>query len=203
MPKVSTKKKNSAGLPYDCCRCSDKITAGNSYYEWSFRYGGTYRQHVSHGSPKQSQLTQSKLSGAYAAIESAEEAVGTAESVEDLISALEECASEIDGVAEEYQESFDAIPENLQQGGPAQEMQEKIEALQSFSEELNSAAGGLEEFDEEEPEEPDFERYSTTPEFDEAHKAWKTKHDEWEEKQTAHLEEQRSAAEESLGNLSI
>ena len=193
MPRVSTKKKNSAGLPYDCCRCSNKITAGNQYYEWSFRYGGTYRQHVSHGNPKQSQLTQSKLSGAYAAIESAEEAVGTAESVEDLIFALEECASEIDGVADEYQDSFDAIPENLQQGSPAQEMQEKIEALQSFSEELNSAAGDLEEFDEEETVR---EATNTEEEFD-------REREEWEEKQTAHLEEQRSSAEEALGNLSI
>jgi hypothetical protein len=90
MPRVATKKKNKAGKPYDCCKCSDKIKAGESYYEWSFRYGGTYRQHTSHGSPKASQLTQSKLSGAYAAIEAAEDAVATAETVEDLAAALEE-----------------------------------------------------------------------------------------------------------------
>ena len=154
MPRVIEKKKNSAGSPYDCCQCAEKIKSGENYYEWSFRYGGTYRQHTAHGHPKASQLTQSKLSGAYAAIESAEAYLAAAESIEDMQSALEECATEIENVAEEYQDSFDSIPENLQQGGPAQEMQEKIEALQSFSRELQDAASNLEEFDEDEPEEP-------------------------------------------------
>jgi DNA repair ATPase RecN len=193
MPRVSTKKKNKAGEAYGCCRCADPIKAGDQYYEWSFRYGGTHRQHISHGSPKQSQLTQSKMSGAYAAIESAEEAIAAADNVEDIKSALEECATEIESVAEEYQESFDNIPENLQQGGPAQEMQEKIEGLQSFAEELNSAASDLEDFDEEEPVR---EGCNTDEEFEREQSEWQGKFDD-------HLEQQRTAADEALGNLSI
>lgn len=204
MPRVSTKKKNSAGKPYGCSRCPDPIKDGDQYYEWSFRYGGTYRQHVSHGSPKPSQLTQSKLSGAYAAVEAAEDAIAAAESVDDLKAALEECAGEIDSVAEEYQDSFDSIPENLQQGGPAQEMQEKIEALQSFSEELTG--NDLEDFDEEEPEldeEPTDKDSKEWTEWSKAHDQYLVDIEDWQQKQTDHLEEQRSAAEEIIGNLSV
>jgi hypothetical protein len=209
MPKVATKKKNNAGQPYSCERCSSKIVAGEQYYEWSFRYGGTHRQHVAHGSPKQSQLTP-KMSGAYAAVEAAEDAIASAESVNDLKAALEECASEIDNVAQEYQDSFDAIPENLQQGCPAQEMQEKSEALQSFSEELTG--NDLENFDKEEPVEPvepvreGEDGPLDTPEYREwesAHKDWETAHGEWQTLHEEHLEEQRSAAEEIIGNLSV
>lgn len=205
MPKVQTKKKNAAGDPYTCCQCSDTIKAGESYYEWSFRYGGTYRQHTSHGTPKQSQLTQSKMSAAYAAIESAENSISIAENIEDLRSALEECAGEIDSVAYEYQESFDAIPENLQQGGPAQEMQEKIKALQSFSNELQDTASNLEEFDEDEPEEPDKPGPDDAPDPDltKAREEWEEEHSQWEDRASEYLDEQRSQAEEVLSNLSI
>jgi len=193
MPRVSTKKKNKVGEGYRCDGCAELIVAGQQYYEWSFRYGGTHRQHIDHGSPKQSQLTQSKMSGAYAAVESAAEAIASADNVEDIKSALEECATEIESVAEEYQDAIDSMPENLQQGGPAQEMQEKIEGLQSFAEELNSAASDLEDFDEEEPVR---EGCNTDEEFE-------REQSEWQEKFDDHLEQQRTAADEALGNLSI
>ena len=191
MPRVQQKKKNNAGEPYSCARCAEKIVAGQAYFEWSFRYGGTHRQHTTHGSPKPSQLTQSKMSTAYAAIESAEEAIANAESIEDLTSALEECAGEINGVADEYQDSFDNIPENLQQGGPAQEIQEKIDALQSFASDIEGLS--FDDFEEEEPERDEFE---TDAEYEAAQA-------EWEEKRDEHLDTHRSTAEDALAELSI
>lgn len=186
MPRVSAKKKNKAGEPYACDRCTEKIVAGQGYYEWSFRYGGTHRQHTSHGAPKASQLTQSKMSAAYAAIESAEDSIAGADNVEDIRSALEECASEIENVKDEYQESRDNMPEALQDGPTGEEIGEKVEALESFAGELSDAASNLEEFGEEEPDDADSDE----------HTAWQERYDE-------HLEEQRTAAEEALGNLSI
>lgn len=203
MPRVQTKKKNKAGKPYDCGSCSEKIKAGQEYYEWSFRYGGTHRQHVSHGRPKQSQLTQSKMSGAYAAVEAAEESIASAECVEDIRSALEECAGEIESVKDEYQDGLDGM--FSQDGAVAQEVQEKIDALESFKDELDSAASDLEDFNEDEPEEPQIAEHTDLSEedFNVLRTAWETEHSEWEEHQADHLEKQRSAASDALGNLSI
>jgi hypothetical protein len=114
-----------------------------------------------------------------------------ADNVEDIKSALEECATEMENVAQEYQDAIDSMPENLQQGGPAQEMQEKIEGLQSFAEELNGT--DLEDFDEEEPVR---EACNSDEEFE-------REHSEWQEKLNDHLEQQRTAADEALGNFSL
>lgn len=72
-------------------------------------------------------------------------------------------------------------------------MQEKIEALETFMDELNSAASDIQgsesEFDEEEPAQD-------SPE----HEAWQTKHDEAEEE---FIDGLRDQAVEALGNLSV
>ena len=183
MPRVTSHKKNKVGT-FRCDKCSEPIIVGQEFYSWAFRYGGKHYQHTSHGAPTPSQLTQSKLSAVYAAAESAESAIASAESVDDLTAALSDCISEVETVRDEYQESIDAMPENLQQGGPAQEMQEKIDALEEFISELESARDNLEEFEEEEPED------------DEAHA-------KWEEDQDEHLEGQRSEAETAVSSLSV
>lgn len=151
MPRVSEKKKNNAGQPYGCDRCPEKIKPGDKYFEWSFRYGGTHRQHISHGKPKQSQLTQSKMSGVYSAVETAEDAIGTADEASDIAQALEECASGVDSVKDEYQDGLDSLPDGLRDaGGPGGQTQERIDNLGSFVDALQSAASDIEseEFDE-------------------------------------------------------
>jgi hypothetical protein len=213
MPRVSTKKKNKSGKAesYRCDSCAEPIVAGQSYYEWSFRYGGTHRQHTEHAHPKQSQLTQSKMSGVYSAIEAAEEALGSATCTEDIREALNECATEVESVKDEYQESIDAMisPD----GAVAQECQEKIDALETFKDELESASSDVEDFEEHEPEEPEEPKEVAThtpeqfqreyDEWKEAHTAWEAEHAEWQTRHDEHLDEQRSPAEEALGNLSI
>ena len=190
MPRVNTKKKNKVG-EYRCDACSNPIIGGQTYYEWSFRYGGTHRQHESHGRPKASQLTQSKLSGVYSAVESAESAINDADNVDDIRAALEECASEVESVKDEYQESLDNMIS--QDGSVAQDVQEKIDALESFIDELNNVAGDMDEFDEDEPEEPETSEVDPV-----AHSKWKdeepdyirfgegeqsTEHKAWEERE--------------------
>ena len=147
MPRVNTKRKNNAGEPYSCDRCSEKIMAGQTYHEWSFRYGGTHRQHTSHGIPRASQLTQSKMSAAYAAVESAEAEIAAARKTgdaRDVPSFLNTCAEEIGNVRDEYQESLDGMPDGLQQGTAGQDIQEKIDALSEFADALESKAAEIE-----------------------------------------------------------
>lgn len=144
MPRVATKTKSKAGKPYDCSRCAEPIKAGDKYYEWSFYRSSPTRQHESHGYPKPSQLTQSKLSGAYAAIEDAEETISTADNAADMAQALTTAAEEVCTVKDEYQESLDNMGDNLAQGSTGQEIQEKIDALEEFEGTLNDAASEIE-----------------------------------------------------------
>lgn len=187
MPKVSTKKKNSAGKPYDCGKCPDLIECGQQYYEWSFRFGGTHRQHKTHGYPKPSQLTQSKLSGAYAAIESAEEQIAQFDNAEDIALALENCAEEISGVRDEHQESLDNMGENLAQGSTGEAIQEKIDELELFGDTIADLANDIrgEEFGEDEPETNSPERK------------------EWEEKNETFIDGLRQQALDGLGEFSL
>lgn len=144
MARAHLKTKNRGGKKktYGCCKCSEPIKPGQQYYEWSFRYGGTYRQHESHGAPLPSQLTQSKLSEAYAAIESAETDIANANTPSELAEALQSCIDAIGEVRDGYQESIDNMisPD----GVVGQECQEKIDNLESFIEELESAHSSAE-----------------------------------------------------------
>lgn len=205
MPRVSTKTKSKGGKAesYRCDSCPEPILPKQQYYEWSFRYGGTHRQHVSCGPVKQSQLTQSKMSGVYAAVEAAEAEIASAEDNDALAAALETCADSVDEVKDEYQESLDNMIS--QDGSIAQEVQEKIETLESFADELRNAT--FDEFDEEEPEEPTKPDAGASDdkleEWEDEHGVWSTEHSQWEENRDQHLEDRRSEASDILGNLSI
>jgi chromosome segregation ATPase len=203
MPRVNLKTKNKGGKEgtYRCGRCSDPIKPGEKYYEWSFRYGGTHRQHESHGRPKNSQLTQSKMSGVYAAIESCEDALGSAETKEDIESAVEDCVSEIESVRDEYQESLDNMPDGLRDANT--EIPDKIEALESFASELGDAKDSLEGDIEEEPEEPTQNEGESDADFAARHKEWEEPHEQWEEERDAKIQEWSDAINDALGNLSI
>lgn len=185
MPKVIETKKIARGKDVTCEKCHTKIEVGEMYYKWEFRYGGAHSQHVKCGRPRPSQLTQSKMSGAYAALESAEDQLNAAGLDEpgDIASILNSCAEEIGNVADEYQEGIDNMPEGLQQGATAQESEEKINNLNDFKDNLESVASDIEgetfEFDEDEPEEPAEEE--TEIEIEKltfAHAKWQTAHDE-------------------------
>lgn len=131
MPRVYEKK---AGKDYP----EHGIKKGGTYYEWSF-----YKQRPikSKTRPKPSQLTQSKLSGVYLAIETLEEQVLGADTPDDIETALNDCADAVEEVAQEYRDSIQNMPENLQQSGPAEEMEDKASQLDDFAQELRDAAG--------------------------------------------------------------
>ena len=190
MPRVTKHmSQGRAAGTVRCARCPEPIVKGQEYYQWAIKAqrGGTvYRQHTSHGPVRQSQLTHSKMSGAYAAIEAAEDSIAAAGSVDELEEALNDCISEIESVRDEYQESLDNMPEGLQQGDTGQQIQEKIDELESFIGELESARDTLESFDEPEP-----------PENEDGD------HAQWEEDRDGHLETQRTEAEGALASASF
>jgi hypothetical protein len=181
MPQVKVK---TARKTFPCNGCSEKIKPGQRYYTWAFRYGGKRRKHVEHGQPKPSELTQSKLSCVYAAVEAAQVAITSADTPDDIASALNECASEVENVRSEYEDGLSNLPEGLQAaGGPGGQTQEKIDALQEFQDELESTASDIESESESDEEE--------SPAENEAEKK-----QEW-------IQELRSKAEDALSSLSI
>lgn len=101
------------------------INIGESYWTWCF-YGG--QPIYSKTKPRQSQLTNNSFKQELYAIQesvedfSPEDPDEVSEFVEELISNLEE-------LRDTCQESFDNIPEQLQEGNSGQILQERIENL--------------------------------------------------------------------------
>lgn len=190
MPRVTNHIcQGRAAEPMRCCQCPSPIVRGERYYQWSIkrqRGGVTYRQHESHGAPRPSQLTESKMSGVYAAIESAEEAIAAAGSPEDVAEALRAAASDVEGVRDEYQESLDNMPEGLQQGDTGQQIEERVSNLEDFAQTLNDAADECESMETEEADEAD------EPE---------AQGDETPEQQAEREQAKESAEQESADNL--
>lgn len=123
------------------------IAKGDLYYSWTL-HGG--RRQISKTRPRPSQLTGSaKLSQAYAAREALEDDIGaaTAETVEDIATALRTAAEEAQAVAEEYEDSLSNMPDALQQSSSGEAIQEKIDALTEWAQELEDAATEVEALD--------------------------------------------------------
>lgn len=137
MPRVTVKKKNRAGADRECGRCGDGIEPGQEYRSWSFRYGGTHYRCMKPGCrPRQSELTQSKMSEVYSAVEEAEETLkGDASTitVADIRDAVSEAAEAVGAVAEEYREADQAFG-----GQGATESAERADELEDFASALDN-----------------------------------------------------------------
>ncbi len=148
MPRVYTyrtrarTKHKDQGF-YTCSKCGQDILPGQSRYEWSFRYGGTYRRHVDCGYPRQSELTQSKMGEVYAAQEAVEDLFGGWTDVSELESALQEAADTVDSVASEYDDA-------AQNFGGQGENADRASELQSYASDLQRVSLPEREEDEEE-----------------------------------------------------
>lgn len=118
------------------------IKKGDLYYYWSVGFRG--RKQMSKTPPKPSQLTGSKMSGAYAAQEGAQDAIGNATTPEEVAAALNDAADEIESVADEYQDAADATTGNGNRVPNADEMQEKADGLRDWAESLRNDAGEIE-----------------------------------------------------------
>jgi hypothetical protein len=121
------------------------IKKGEMYYYWTPGFRGV--KQMSKTPPKASQLTTSKMSAAYAAGEALEEAIDGASCVQDLVDALEEAASEIRSVAEEYEEASQAETGNGNRVPNADEMEEKAQGLNDWADSLENDQSEIEGLD--------------------------------------------------------
>jgi hypothetical protein len=68
MPRVGQSKKSKAGVDIGCDKHGKPIQVGETYYHWKFLYGPKKRRATWRAvTQKGSELTQSKMSGVYAA----------------------------------------------------------------------------------------------------------------------------------------
>jgi fructosamine-3-kinase len=132
MPRVRQQRKSARGVRI-CGRtgCGKEIQKGEMYYTWSFRYGGRQVRCLDHP-PKQSELTQSKLSQVYEAIESFNEEFGAgADNLDDLKAGMENVAEQARTVVDEYTEAAEPF-------GGAGENAERAEQLEGWVDELDN-----------------------------------------------------------------
>jgi len=118
------------------------IKKGDTYYYWSIGFRGA--KQMSKTRPRQSQLTGSKMSGAYAASEAAGDAIDAATSIEDITSALSDCVDAIREVASEYEEAAQATTGNGNRVPNADEMEEKAQGLNDWADSIEQDATEVE-----------------------------------------------------------
>ena len=142
MPRVQHVKKARKDNPV--CK------AGESYYWWKFRYGG---KRFSLTRPRPSQLTQSAYFGGIRALGEQIEDTEVNDN-DDFTSLRDEVASELQTIGSECQENLDNMPESLQYSPTGELLQERIDACENASSEVES----VDEFDEEEPDIDDYDQ---------------------------------------------
>ncbi len=122
----------------------DKSAA--SYYHWTFKTGPrSSLKKFSKTRPKPSQLTLSPfLSVLY---ELQENVTDGAWSFDSLESQIEETASCLRELSEEAMQSFENMPEGLQQGDTGQLLEERADCCESAADELESLDPNSEEYD--------------------------------------------------------
>jgi len=136
MPRVNVQRANK-DYPLE------GIKKGDTYYKWKFRYGALHRSPVR---PKRSQLTQSEfLSWLYETQDGWDgRFLGCADS-DDLSSAIEEASSEIQEQIDELYDKHGNLPEQFQDAGPGEILQERIDALESWQSDVDSVNYDIEE----------------------------------------------------------
>src|SRR5947199_8233502 len=102
-----TTQKASGRTERKCGRaeCGKVIPKGEEYYIYSFRYGGKHFRCKDHY-PRRSELTQSRMSDVYAAIEDFEDNfTNGADNLEEITSKVEEVREAAEEVCEAYREA--------------------------------------------------------------------------------------------------
>lgn len=206
MARCFSAKKSKAGKELKCGRCQQPIIPGDTYFYFSVGFRGAKSIRCKNHRPKQSELCGSKLSGAYAAIEGVEEALSQATCPNDIAEALESAASEVESVRDEYQDSYDNLGDNFQNGQPGELIQEKIDGLEEFAQTLNDAADEVRDIEFPEaaeqvatPAEPAKTEGAEESEEDDDAEA----EESVEDKQEEAMQEAREKAEDALSSFSL
>lgn len=108
------------------------VKKGDSYYWWSFRFGG---KHVSKTPPRRSQLTQSSFKSALYDIE---DLIAAFEPNDGLEDDAQGAAQELRDLASECSDSLDNMPDGLKEGSTGQLLQERVDACEAAADELEA-----------------------------------------------------------------
>ena len=108
------------------------IKAGDSYWWWSFRFGG---KRYSKTQPKRSQLTQSSF---YSQIYDLEDRGFSGASLDDLESERDEMVADLENLRDECQSSLDNMPDSLQYSPTGELLQARIDGLESTADQFQS-----------------------------------------------------------------
>lgn len=151
------------------------ITKGEMYYFCQMKTGPRSSRIIRQKEPiKPSQLTTSAFKQAFFA---AQEEWEKSEKDGDAIRAACETIRE---AGEEARNSFDAMPDGLQQGDTGQLLENRADECDRIADELDTLAGELDDLEEpEEVEEPDGDP-DDNPEEWEAFEAWQQEHDHYQ-----------------------
>ncbi len=130
----------------NCLICHGPILAGQSY-KWAKPRHGSIRLFCQDCQVLPSHLTANpRLADLYSAQESISAAL-TEGIHADILIALRDAITTAEDTRDSYQESLDNMPEPLQAGPTGQEIQEKIDAIESWISELENAESNLEGLD--------------------------------------------------------
>lgn len=127
-----------------CLICTSPILAGQSY-KWAKPRHGPTRLFCQDCQPLPSHLTaNSRLADLYSAQESISTAI-TEGILANVLVSLRDAITTAEEDRDSYQESLDNMPEQLQSGPTGEEIQEKIDAIESWIYELENAESNLED----------------------------------------------------------
>lgn len=153
MPRLHYVKKAQKDNP--------AVKAGEPYYWWKHAFSP---KQYSKTRPRPSQLTQSEFMGEYLSMgEDFEDALNGTDTLEAVQSAVDDLKDRIEELRSETEERLQNMPDHLQDADTGQMMQERIDGLEAWADDLDSV--DLEDFD------PD--NYEGIPE-DEAIGEWLT-----------------------------
>ncbi len=150
MPKVTSVKSARNDYP------DQGIKKGESYYWWAFMQGGRGGPKIrSKTYPKQSQLTQSAF---WSAVYSVGEDHDTIPSnVDDMDAEIDAIKDDLQNILDETQEKYDNLPDGLQQGQSGEQLQGRVDAIESAISDLDSVDCSFEKDEESEDSEEDQE----------------------------------------------
>ena len=124
MPRVNFVKKARKDNPV--CK------KGESYYWWKFRFGS---KNYSLTHPKQSQLTQSEfLSQVY----DIDDRLGSIDETSNFESDIQDIISELEILREECEEKRENMPEQLQDVGSGEILQNRVDGIEDMISDLES-----------------------------------------------------------------
>lgn len=130
---MATLKEQKARKDYKCSECEAKIKKGDTYLRFSISRFDKLEPRCLNCRPKPSEMTQSDfLSRVYGIGESLEKLDPT-EDLEETVSGI---ISELEELRDETQDKHDNMPDQLQESGTGELLQNRVESIEEMISEL-------------------------------------------------------------------